>query len=128
MEGSALTWRAKGRTNRASVDLSESPTMHTDWFSAEHNRGRDHLGPGAAYRELCDALPLFVWVLDASGAAVYANRPFLAYTGMQPGDVRGDGLLSALHPEDRAHTTTALMDAVRTGSDFTLEQRVRSRE
>lgn len=52
------------------------------------------------FRNLADTAPMFIAMADASGKAVYFNKPWLEYTGKKLDDMLGLGWLSTLHPED----------------------------
>ena len=73
---------------------------------------------------LADALPLLIWTADAEGQVDYCNSRWLEFTGRLLEDVRGEGWLSVIHPDDRASTAAAWADAQKHGVVFQHEQRV----
>ncbi|HEV8363612.1 MAG TPA: response regulator [Gemmatimonadaceae bacterium] len=73
---------------------------------------------------LADALPLLIWTADAEGQLDYCNSRWLDFTGRLLEDVRGEGWLSTIHPDDRASTAAAWDDARNRGVTFQHEQRV----
>lgn len=52
------------------------------------------------FRNLADTAPTFIAMADKLGNAVYFNKPWLEYTGKTLEELRGQGWLSTLHPED----------------------------
>jgi len=78
-------------------------------------------------RLLADAIPQIVWIVEASGQAVYFNRQWQAYTGVAidattPADVADE----FVHPEDRLPTMLAWNAAYERGGAFRVEHRIRS--
>jgi PAS domain S-box-containing protein len=78
------------------------------------------------FRFLAEALPNLVWSFDADGRCMYANRRWTEYTGRTLDELTGHGWVSALHPDDRADTMDTWSKAVREGSIFDVEHRIRS--
>jgi PAS domain S-box-containing protein len=81
------------------------------------------------FRQLAESIPQIVWIVEASGQAVYFNHQWDAYTGvpidsMTPADVAGQ----FVHPEDEAHTMAAWADAYARRAAFHVEHRIRSKE
>jgi PAS domain S-box-containing protein len=77
---------------------------------------------------IADAIPQIVWIVDASGRALYFNRQWVAYTGIPldsttPAEVAGE----FVHPDDRMPTMHAWNVAYERGGDFRVEHRIRSR-
>jgi len=77
---------------------------------------------------LADSIPQIVWIVEASGQAVYFNRQWVAYTDVPitwttPANVAGD----FVHPEDRAATMAAWDAAYEHGGNFQVEHRIRSK-
>jgi PAS domain S-box-containing protein len=81
------------------------------------------------FRMMADSIPQIVWIVEASGQAVYFNRQWHAYTGVHidsstPASVAGE----FVHPADRAATMEAWGKAYREGGVFHVEHRIRSRD
>jgi len=57
-----------------------------------------------------DLLPQPVWCCDETGACIYANSAWLAFTGLSPDEVIGQGFLQAIDPADRAQVHTTFQD------------------
>jgi formate hydrogenlyase transcriptional activator len=77
-------------------------------------------------REIVDAIPQTIVVLSPDGAALYANRSVLAYTGLRIDEVMGAGFRTrAFHPEDVARLQDQRREGLARGVPFELEQRAR---
>ena len=74
-----------------------------------------------------DWVPAMIWLAGAEGNCLYVNRAWQEFTGHKLEDALGDGWLSMMHPEDAAQWHGRIADAIRSGTDFTLECRLRRR-
>src|SRR5215469_8387167 len=78
-------------------------------------------------RQLIDSLPQLVFVLDAKGVVVQANRTLLDYTGRTVEEMQGVGtderMKRDLHPEDFERVTRERRDGISRGLRFELETR-----
>ena len=80
------------------------------------------------YRNLADSMPLLIWTADPDGTVDYYNERWKEYAGIAPDE---DGRWSrrmVLHSEDRDAGVAAWTEAVRTGTVYEAEQRVRMRD
>ncbi len=81
-----------------------------------------------SFRQLAESIPQIVWIVSASGQAIYFNRVWEDYTG-----VRVDATMPAevangfVHPDDEAATMAAWEAAYATGGAFQVEHRIRSK-
>jgi diguanylate cyclase (GGDEF)-like protein/PAS domain S-box-containing protein len=77
------------------------------------------------FRQLADALPYIVWSATPDGTVDFANRSVVDYAGLP--DVRriSEQWIELLHPDDVERTLAAWAEAVRTGSVFSGEYRLR---
>jgi PAS domain S-box-containing protein len=55
----------------------------------------------ARFRALADASSLMVWVSDAVGRLVFANKRWLEFAGRSLAEEYGEGWLDGVHPDDR---------------------------
>lgn len=77
---------------------------------------------------LADVIPQIVCTASAEGRVDYFNRRWFEFTGLSREQTfEHAGWRNALHPDDRAQLEERLREAVATGSDFSVEVRVRSR-
>jgi len=79
----------------------------------------------ARFRQLADAMPHLVWTAQPDGTVDYYNQRFRLYTGIESAREAGWALTPVLHPEDAQLTMAAWEEAVRTGSVYQIEHRVR---
>ena len=86
---------------------------------ATHTHAEDEL------RALVNAIPHFVWIMRSDGGAAYANRRWCDYTGLSPEQLQGDGWLQLIHPDERPRIQEAWQTAVRTGTPYEVEHRIR---
>ncbi len=80
------------------------------------------------YRSLVKATTAVEWSTAASGL-VESDQPDWADFAGQPLDqIKGQGWLDAVHPDDRAHTASAWSSAMATQTLYQVEHRVRRRD
>jgi PAS domain S-box-containing protein len=77
-------------------------------------------------RQLADALPSLAWIALADGAFDHLSRPWLDYTGVPAAEQLRWGWLDQVHPQERDRVREDWRAAVRAGSPFTAEHRLRS--
>jgi PAS domain S-box-containing protein len=77
------------------------------------------------YRFLIDATTAVVWTMPPSGEYEGDIPGWQAFTGQSLAEARGQGWLTAIHPDDRAATRAAWSEAIATGEPYTMEHRVR---
>ncbi len=80
----------------------------------------------ARFRHLADALPQMVFDVDAEGGNGYFNEQWLRYTGSTPGD--GEARMALIHPDDRARVAAHWREALRSGTRYECEYRLRRRD
>ena len=102
--------------------LSCVHSRHDMWTKAVQNAVLD--AKETRFRSLITAISQVVWNANADGR-VEEMPQWSALTGQSPAEVRGLGWLSAVHPEDRELATETWNEAVRTGSVYILEYRIR---
>src|SRR5580765_5930273 len=77
------------------------------------------------YRSFIAATAQIVWATDAQGNVVEDIPSWRAFTGQTKQEIKGQGWLNALHPEDREPTATVWAHAIQTCSHYAAEYRVR---
>ena len=77
------------------------------------------------YRVLADLNPQSIWAGDAAGNITYANQGFLAYIGLRPEELNGDGWLKAFAAADRERVLEVWRKSVMTGCDYDMEALMR---
>lgn len=81
------------------------------------------------YHTLIDTIPQLVWVAAADGiTAIDRNQQWVNFTGQTPQEAEAQGWLKTLHPDDVAITLERWAEAVTTGTDYEVEQRLRRKD
>lgn len=75
------------------------------------------------FRLLADSMPQLVWVGDANGNITYYNQSMYSFTGLSEQELKDNGWLQVVHPEDRAENVRMWEQAVATGRDYVFENR-----
>jgi PAS domain S-box-containing protein len=70
-------------------------------------------------------MPQFIWTGDADGNLNFFNRAIYSYSGLSIDDLRGNGWISIVHPDDRPENIKAWKHSIETGKDFLFEHRFR---
>ncbi|MEC4722546.1 PAS domain S-box protein [Noviherbaspirillum sp. CPCC 100848] len=115
---------ANRRLREANDDLEKRVAARTE---AQRRTEEDLRESGKRFRLMADSIPQIVWIVDDSGRAVYFNKQWSAYTGVNldtilPEEVSGN----FVHPGDHAITMQAWELAQRGGQVFSIEHRIRS--
>jgi PAS domain S-box-containing protein len=77
------------------------------------------------FRTMADMSPLMIWVHDADGAIEFVNRAYCDFFGVTEEQVRGPNWQPLVHPEDAQAYVSAFFQALRSGTHFISEARVR---
>jgi PAS domain S-box-containing protein len=77
------------------------------------------------FRSVAEALPQLVWTARPDGWVTYFNRRCSQVTGLAPGTGLGNGWIDVVHPDDRARSLETWKTALRTGTPFEVEYRLR---
>lgn len=73
------------------------------------------------YRGVIEGMPQIVWLTDPEGQPTYFNRRWAEYVGKERAI---QGLLSTLHPDDRAEYQGRWAEAIAKGQGFEAEHRL----
>jgi len=79
----------------------------------------------ANFRLLAEALPQLVWITLPDGWHLYFNQRWVDYTGLSRAESEGHGWSGPIHPEDRPRVEAAWTLATGTGSEYSVEARLR---
>ncbi|MCF7990137.1 MAG: PAS domain S-box protein [Thiohalocapsa sp.] len=82
----------------------------------------------ARFRALVTASAQIVWTTDAQGHFVEDSPTWRAFTGQSLEQMRSEGWLDAVHPQDRDHASDAWQDSVRQATALDTEFRLRFRD
>ncbi|KAA1261452.1 Autoinducer 2 sensor kinase/phosphatase LuxQ [Rubripirellula obstinata] len=77
------------------------------------------------FQLLVDASAQIVWITNAEGFVVDDSLSWRAFTGQTYDQWKGHGWLDAIHPDDRQPTISAWQRVVDTGSQLSLDYRLR---
>lgn len=77
------------------------------------------------FREFADALPQLAWTAEPDGTVDFVNRAFYEVVGTIAVDLRNGEWLSFLHPDDRQRVVDVWSAAVRSGTDYAVDFRLR---
>ena len=79
----------------------------------------------AKFKLIAEALPQMVWSTSPEGQPDYFNQRWYEFTGMHPGQVGEEALVSMLHPDDRARAWAAWQHSLASGQPYETEYRLR---
>lgn len=77
------------------------------------------------YRLLTNTIPQFVFTTDAEGRCEYISPQWTEYTGLTVEGTQGFGWMAAVHEDDRQRMSERWREALRAGSEFNVEHRLR---
>ncbi|MHB8413965.1 MAG: hybrid sensor histidine kinase/response regulator [Acidiferrobacteraceae bacterium] len=80
------------------------------------------------YRNLADAIPQIVWMVDTSGVITYRNRRWVEYIGDGPGSFKGDALANVIHPEDLPVVQRQIRRTTGVSKGMVIEVRLKKRD
>jgi PAS domain S-box-containing protein len=76
------------------------------------------------FRELADALPALMWIVDADGQVTFVNEGWLRFTGRTAEELLGDSFGMSAHPDDRDELTAAWQECFERREEFRHEYRL----
>lgn len=79
----------------------------------------------ASYRALADGLGLIVWSCNREGQLEYLNKHWAEYTGLGKGTNEARRWMEVIHPDDIEPVSRAWAEALKTGSPYEFEYRIR---
>ena len=74
---------------------------------------------------LANAVPAFVYRMNADNRTTYANQRWIDYTGLTFAESLGEGSIRAVHPDDRARVGADFQRAIATRTPLATEYRCR---
>ncbi|MGF6755721.1 PAS domain-containing sensor histidine kinase [Paraburkholderia sp. GAS42] len=75
---------------------------------------------------LTENVPSLLWRTDSDGRLEYANKRTEDYTGLQLNDLKTNGWLHLVHPDDSASTIEAWQDSLDSGRPYDRVHRLRA--
>src|SRR5258707_4289726 len=80
-------------------------------------------------RQITDAIPHNIVVMEPDGTRLYANRAFHEYTGLKPEDVNSDSFhAEKVHPDDLERLNNERQTGLERGEPFEIESRARRKD
>jgi PAS domain S-box-containing protein len=76
------------------------------------------------FRQLAEAVPQMVWIVEPDGSLSYTNRQGSDFSGISQDGLQGIQRLEVIHPEDRQTSLTAWEQAFATGNPYEVELRL----
>ncbi|GGW50802.1 PAS domain-containing sensor histidine kinase [Arenibacter certesii] len=98
-------------------DITEERNFHHQLLEREEK-----------FRLLADSMPQHIWTADPNGRLNYVNHSIIEYSGLNLEQVRKDGLLQIVHPEDKEENLKQWKHAINTGEDFLFQHRFRDKD
>ncbi len=77
------------------------------------------------FRVLSELIPQVIWTSERDGAVTYLNPRWMEYTGLTLEESRGWGWQKVVHPDDLERSMALWSEALRTGGDLEIEERIR---
>lgn len=78
----------------------------------------------ARFRQLADAMPIFVWTARPDGSFEFFNRRWSEYSGLSV-EAASPDMRATLHPDDLDQCAQAWFSSIRTGAPYQMECRYR---
>lgn len=82
----------------------------------------------ASFRLLANSMPQLIWTADVQGNLNYFNQAVYDYSGLTFNEIKGDGWLQIIHPDEQAENVRLWMQSMQTGEDFIFHHRFKNRE
>ena len=80
-------------------------------------------------RQITDAIPHNIVVMEPDGTRLYANRAFHEYTGLKPEDVNSDSFhAEKVHPDDLERLKNERQKGLERSEPFEIESRARGKD
>ncbi|MDN3493714.1 PAS domain S-box protein [Winogradskyella bathintestinalis] len=94
-------------------------------ITEERNFQQQLLDREEKFRLLADSMPQFIWTSDPEGNLNYFNQSVFDFSGLTLEQIKKDGWLQIVHPDDQEENIREWTTSVNTGSDFLIEHRFR---
>jgi PAS domain S-box-containing protein len=79
----------------------------------------------AKFRTLSETIPIMVWTATPDGKQNFFNQYFIDYTGLSFEELKDDGMLKIIFPDDLEKDLRLWQHSLKTGDDFNMEKRIR---
>ena len=85
-------------------------------------------GDRLEYRRLAEAIPALIWLTDASGKTIYANRRWTDFVGTEISGLQANGIFSLIHPKDVERVREAWERVADGSGTIDVEYRIRTHD
>lgn len=80
------------------------------------------------FRQLAEALPQIVWIVEPDGSLAYTNQQGSNFSGRSLDEMQGWQRINVLHPDDRATSLAAWEQAFATSEPYEVQVRMQDAE
>ncbi|MEO7175379.1 MAG: PAS domain-containing protein [Saprospiraceae bacterium] len=80
------------------------------------------------FRTLTQNIPHMIWTAGPDGNKNFFNQYFYDYTGLNFEELKGDGMLKIIHPDDLEKDLALWQNSLQTGEDLNIEKRIRQHD
>ena len=77
------------------------------------------------FRSTVDSAPVMIWMARPDGLYDWFNQPWLVFTGLRMDELRGNGWLDAVHPEDQERCVGIYKTSFSEQQPFVMDYRLR---
>jgi len=129
-KGSVVNHEARFRAKDGSlrVLLSSAETFEIDgkvFLLVSSNDVTERIESEEGFRDLADAAPVMIWMVDPDSECTYVNERFLDFTGRSKEEELGQGWMQGIHPDDHDATVETYTTKFAQRQSFEMEYRLR---
>ncbi len=77
------------------------------------------------FRTLSETIPIMIWTATPDGKKNFFNKFYLEYTGLSLEELKDDGMLKIIFPDDLKKDLELWHHSLKNGEDFNMEKRLR---
>jgi PAS domain S-box-containing protein len=114
-----LTYNEKGEPTRifgTSMNITERKEIEIALQESE-----------VRFRTLSEDSPMIIWVIDSTGQLLFINDRWTDYTGRSLAETIEMGVEDLIHPDDVEDSRNAIVETIRSGSDYSTEVRLKGK-
>jgi PAS domain S-box-containing protein len=102
--------------------------QHTTDVTARELARQAHQDSEAKFKFMTDAVPELIYTADSAGQITYVNQRWVNYTGLAAEAILGFQWQQLIHPEDLNGLVSRQQEALRLGTGYQAEFRIRDKE
>jgi PAS domain S-box-containing protein len=80
------------------------------------------------FKTMAEAVPEIIWTAEPGGTVDYTNRTMLDYSGRTLEQLRGEGWVHSIHPDDLDLCMSKWRDALQTGVPYEVQYRLHRKD